>query len=299
MNTQLIRRLALPMALVAAAACETTPTTTEAPLPPQTARLRVRLTDAPRVEFASAFVTIGDVTLLPVEGAAIHIPVPEDGRELDLLTLRPPVTADLGSVDIPVGYYRELRVVVTDARVTLADGWAFADGTAARTLRVPSGASSGIKIKLSNADGYGDGSDGGEIVDGVYIHPGETVLLVDFDVHQNFRVQGNPDTPAGVKGVTFTPVLRAVVQDVAGSITGTVTLNGAAAEGYRVRATLQGGDPVVAESEATDAEGRYSIPFLAPGAYVVEVLDDFPAATKTVQVPPGGSATANFAGTST
>jgi hypothetical protein len=34
------------------------------------------------------------------------------------------------------------------------------------------------------------------------------VVLVDFDVDQNFVIQGNPETPAGINGILFTPVLR-------------------------------------------------------------------------------------------
>ena len=43
-----------------------------------------------------------------------------------------------------------------------------------------------------------------------HTHRGEetTIVLVDFDVNENFRLQGNPETPAGLQGILFTPVLK-------------------------------------------------------------------------------------------
>jgi hypothetical protein len=35
---------------------------------------------------------------------------------------------------------------------------------------------------------------------------------VDFDVDDNFVLQGNPETPAGIHGVLFTPVLKEKVR---------------------------------------------------------------------------------------
>jgi hypothetical protein len=35
-----------------------------------------------------------------------------------------------------------------------------------------------------------------------------TIVVVDFDVDRNFVLQGNPDTPAGLKDVLFTPLLH-------------------------------------------------------------------------------------------
>ena len=41
-----------------------------------------------------------------------------------------------------------------------------------------------------------------------------SVILVDFDVNENFVIQGNPHTPAGMIGVLFTPALRELSRDV-------------------------------------------------------------------------------------
>ena len=41
-----------------------------------------------------------------------------------------------------------------------------------------------------------------------------TIVVVDFDVNDNFKLQGNPDTPAGIKGILFTPVLKEKSRDM-------------------------------------------------------------------------------------
>lgn len=288
MTAKALRGIALPlMALVAAACGDSTGSETG------TAHLRVQLTDAPSVAFDSAVVYIGAVTIFPAEGDPIE--VTDSGGVFDLLTLQDGVTAELGDVEIDAGTYTELRLIVDSARVVLADPYEFTDGTDTRSLKVPSGSSSGIKIKLRSMDGD-------TLVPGVEIVPGETVLVVDFDVYQNFRIQGNPNTAAGLKSVLFTPTLRAVVRNVAGSIAGTVTssADGSPLPGLTVRATLQDtdGDPVEVTAVTGD-DGTYTLMYLAPGTYEVQV-DAFSADAQTVDVGENENVTGvDFSGTST
>jgi hypothetical protein len=48
---------------------------------------------------------------------------------------------------------------------------------------------------------------------------GELVeIVVDFDVAESFVVQGNPDTPAGINGFTFKPVLKLDYLEVNGEV---------------------------------------------------------------------------------
>jgi hypothetical protein len=281
---RLVAAFVLPLAI---AAC-TNSTGTQS----GTAHLRVQLTDAPSVAFDSAVVYIGTVTLIPVEGSPIVIT--DAGGRFDLLDLQNGVTAELGDADIPAGDYSELRLVVDSAVVGLTPPQTFTDGTTYRSLKVPSGAQSGIKVKLRSTDA-------GTPVSHVTIMPGETILVVDIDVSQNFVIQGNPNTPAGLRSVLFTPVVRAVVRNVAGTITGTVTseTDGAPLQGLTVRATLQGTDPAVEVTAVTAEDGTYALRFLAPGTYDVQV-DDFSAAPQTVEVGEGQSVTGiDFSGTAT
>jgi hypothetical protein len=227
------------------------------------ARVTVLLTDAPHEYLDAAVVNIGRIELLPVDGPPVVITT--DGGTYDLLQLQDGVTAALGTATIEAGRYLEMRLIVTDASLTLADPYTYTDGSTTRSIHVPSGASSGIKIKLSSADG--------ESGEGVEIRPGETTLVVDFDVSQNFVMQGNANTPAGIQGFLFTPVLRAVVDDVAGSIAGTVTApEGVATEGLSVVAVREGAaEDDVPATTLVKEDGTFRVHFLAPGTYNVTV----------------------------
>ena len=173
-------------------------------------------------------------------------------------------------MDVEAGTYTQLRLVVEAASVTLAAGYEFSSGGTSMDLTVPSGAQTGIKLNLSAGDAEGTGG-------GLEIVPGEMVLVVDFDVNESFVIQGNPSTPAGINSVSFKPTLRVVVNNVAASISGSVTTAEAAAiEGLVVTAEPVSGTTLepfqtVAATAMTDANGDYTIFFLVPGDYAVSL----------------------------
>jgi hypothetical protein len=280
-------------------------------------RVSIQLTDAPGAAFAAATVDVGVIQLIPEDGDPIA--VTEDAGEFDLLHLQDGVTATLASSDVPAGRYLQMRLVVRGASVTLADGRTFADGSASRELFVPSGAQSGIKINLFGTDwtmGMADSGlsgsltghpDRGRVRDGrrgmgsnqldrrtgVEMVPGETIIVLDFDVHRNFVLTGPRDAPTGV---IFKPLIRAVVRDVAGSVAGSVVdAAGQPVSGAMVRATLVE-SPVLEELQTAEAttltadDGTYRIWFLAPGVYTVSV-DGFDALAVTVEVGRGEAVT--------
>lgn len=244
--------------------------------------LSVLLTDSPGDLIGAAVVEIGEISLIPADGPAIVLT--DLGGTHDLLALQNGVTANLATLTIPAGPYVQLRMVVTAATVTLANGLSFNDGSTTQSLTVPSGAQTGIKINLTSADGDGASQ-------GIVISQGETVLVVDFDVSQNFRVQGNPTTPAGLNSVSFTPAIRAVVQDVAGSIAGTVSsTSGASLAGITLSAAqtdagvMEALQTATASAVADSATGMYTIRFLAPGTYTVGISVDGVADQPGIQV---------------
>lgn len=196
----MIRRLVtLTAVLMAVVACE------DSTGPDGTSQIRIRLTDAPADYIESAEIWVSQVYLQrsadaePEEegegGRVFLFDDAENPRHYDLMTLRDGVTADLtGEVEIEPGEYGQLRLVVDSAFVTLIEGVTFSDGTNTASLKVPSGSTSGIKVQL-NED--------------LEPEEGETVdLIVDFDVNENFKIQGNAETPAGIHGILFTPVLK-------------------------------------------------------------------------------------------
>jgi len=195
-------RLVAILALAAAGACD-------AGTGPQTSGVKVLLTDAPHEELDSALVWISRVYLQGGGGmepdtaeadttsAAGRVDLfndPSNPLKFDLLKLRDGVTADLtGDVDVDAGVYQGLRFVVDSARVYLAEGITFEDGSTSGSLKVPSGYTSGIKVKLSDIVRADEGE--------------TTTITVDFDVDDNFKIIRSG--PGGdVKKVMFTPVLK-------------------------------------------------------------------------------------------
>lgn len=189
--------MASGLAVLALASCESDPFRADG-----SGRVQILLTDAPSDYIQTAEVWISRVYLLPGENDAEDGPGfvdlfndPDEPHWFDLLTLRDGVTAELSeAVDVPEGRYRQLRLIVDSARVTLAPGYLFNDGSDTRRLHVPSGQQTGIKVQLADPVEAEDGS--------------LTILTVDFDVDENFVIQGNPETVAGINGILFTPVLK-------------------------------------------------------------------------------------------
>lgn len=172
------------------------------PVDTDVASVRILLTDAPADYIASATVRISTAYLQggaeddPEDaGRVVLFDASDSPREFDLMTLRDGVTAELAAaVEVPAGSYGQLRLVVDDATVVLAEGYEFRDGGNEAALSVPSGFQSGIKVQMSGDLEATAGS--------------LTELVVDFDVNDNFKLQGNPDSPAGIQGITFTPLLK-------------------------------------------------------------------------------------------
>lgn len=232
-------------------------------------QLRVLLTDAPSDYIGAATVDIGQVSLVPA-GDGPHIVLSEDGTDgfVNLLDFQGAATTPLAEAEIEPGEFVQIRMVVEAARVTLADGYAFRDGTTEAELTVPSGAQSGLKLNLHQSEAEGP----------VAFVPGETVLVLDFDVNQSFVVRGNPETPAGVHGVNFKPAIRVTALDVAASISGTVSpeAEGDVVGGLTVVATPTDGGTVdgyqtFIGTALTADDGSYSIHYLVPGTYEVAV----------------------------
>ena len=204
--------------------------------------LTLRLADAPGEEVESAVIWTSGVSVVGEDGIQV---LSTDTATYDLLSLQGGVTAALGSAEIPVGTYNQLRLVVDSARVTLKSPVTFTDGSPTASLKVPSGSESGLKVNL----------------DSVEVIPGETVLLVDFDVSRSFVFQG---PPGGPKSASFKPVIHATVMNVAGSIAGTVQPIAARAGLFAVQGT-----DTIATAAADTLAGAYVLRYLAPGTYSV------------------------------
>jgi hypothetical protein len=177
---------------------------------PGTAQIKIQLTDAAADALSSAVVSISRVYLQPcaeeeeegdgggeaceaadlLSASSVQEPV-----ELDLLHLQNGVTADLTAFEsVTATTYHQLRLVVDEATVTLTEEYEFEDGGQVLLLKVPSGYTSGIKVQLDEPIDLQNGD--------------LATILVDFDLEENFVLQGlNQDTGV-LKGVIFTPTLK-------------------------------------------------------------------------------------------
>ncbi|MEL7587859.1 MAG: DUF4382 domain-containing protein [Prolixibacteraceae bacterium] len=185
-----------------------------------------------------------------VEESADFFVVSEGTQEFNLLDLRNGVTTQIGEAMLDTGVYDQIRLHIVESEIVLND-----EANTVYDLKIPSGASSGLKINIMN----------GLEVDGGSTH----TLVLDFDVSKSFVVQGNPNTNAGIKGFIFKPVLRAIVEDISGSIEGTVTTGEAKTVLPNVSVSIMQ-DTTVVSTAITDDKGYYAVIGLLPGNYKIK-----------------------------
>lgn len=241
-------------------------------------RINVLLTDAPYPIdlISSTYVTIDKVEIRQRteagmdEDADSFIVVAEGEMEFDLLQLTNGITEQLGAVDLDAGYYDMIRLHVTDATVVLKDG-------TRHDLQIPSGSSSGLKVKIDPV---------------IYLEEGQTSdVLLDFDVSRSFIVKGS--LVAGIKGFIFKPVVRGVYLGAAGRIEGSVSDTASVAlENAMIKLFIPENDSLLM-SAFTDVEGDYRLIGVPGGTYtVVSELEGYESDTlQNVTVTAGETTT--------
>jgi hypothetical protein len=232
-------------------------------IPEGKGKVNIYLTDAPFPIHlvAKTMVTIDKVELRKQETDttdASFILLTEEPMEINLLDLSNGVTEQLASVDLDAGSYDMIRMHVTDSKVILTDGSEF-------ELKVPSGSSSGLKIKIEPALQIGEG----ETAD----------VLLDFDVSKSFVAKGNWKG-GNINGFNFKPVVRCVLLGKAGRIEGTVTdTTGVGLENAAVKVWLpieETENDSLITSTFTESDGKYKVIGLLSGTYYLTTeLDGF------------------------
>lgn len=225
-------------------------------------RLVVNVTDAP---FPVEFVASASVTITKVEIRKAGDGIPDEnpftilweGSEVfNLLELRNGIVEELLDLEIPAGEYDLIRLYVDEASLKVKDGETF-------NVKVPGGQQTGIKLFISP---------------GLFVRDGLTSeLLLDFDLSNSFVLQGNMDSPAGIKGFHFKPVIRAVNKSTAGTLQGNVTevtSTGTVPVGAVKIDVKKDGLSVSSAMTDSDAanstpDGFYAISGLASGKYTV------------------------------
>jgi hypothetical protein len=201
---------------------------------PGTGTVRVFLTDAP-TDIDAVNLVVDEVSVRRVgddedEGWEV---IRTDDFTVDLLTLRNGVFADFAEGTVPAGTYDEIRLKLTDGSNLVVDG-------ETHPLTVPSGMSSGYKIK-----GPFEVPDGGEVV-----------VLLDFEAEQSIHQTGNGR-------YMLHPVVRLMVGESAGSIGGTVSPADVVTEVF----ALANGD--TAARTVTGQDGSFVLSLLGAGSYDV------------------------------
>ena len=170
---------------------------------------------------------------------------------LNLLDLVNGVSEQLVGLEVPAGTYDLIRVYVSDPQIVMSD-----ENQTTYSLKVPSGAQSGIKVFLDPPL---------QVVGGL-----TSELTLDFDVSQSFVPKGGSEmNPDGISGFNFTPVIRAGITSTTGTLAGMVTdeseapIPGATISIYALDDTLITGT-------TTDETGGYSMPGIDPGIYRLE-----------------------------
>jgi len=228
----------------------------------ETGRLVLKVTDAPfpidLIEEANVTITRVEIRTTNDTAGYPFLTVFEGTREFNLLELRNGVSEQLASVEIPAGEYDLIRLYVDHASIKVKEHGAY-------SVKVPSGQETGIKI---------------------FIEPGLTVVggltsevLLDFNLEKSFVLQGNMNTPAGINGLIFKPVIRAVNNTTAGVVQGIVMdVDSVMLENASVWISAD----TVVSSAFTDAEGYYAIPGIPAGIYSMSAVKE---GFDTVTVP--------------
>ena len=210
------------------------------------------------------------------DDASPFITLMEEEIDVNLLELTNGLTQELAEIDVPAGFYDLIRVYVKGVNVVLTDGTVY-------DLKVPSGDASGIKVFVDPAI---------TVVGGL-----SSDLLLDFDVSQSFVAKGNINTPAGVNGFNFKPVIKASNLSTVGTLAGNVS-----SIEEEVTIALEGTQISVFAADTlntssfTDVDGNYAILGLDAGMYeVVAELDGYLASdTLEVQIDAANVTTQDF-----
>jgi len=231
-----------------------------------TGLLTVRMTDAPfpfsdvarvdvfvvRVDARTAEPTDAQATDATDQSGWTTVATPN--ASINLLDLGGGKTTNLGAATLATGTYNGFRLIIDPSKSSIM----LTDGTKP-AIMFPSAAQSGIKINLDKP---------------IELTANGSVMTLDFNIGSSFVMRGNNAS----NGFIFKPVIRAVAEDITGSVTGSVHANsatGAAVPDATVEVLTAGSlvtdsDPThVVASTSTDTNGNFRIAFLLPGSYVL------------------------------
>jgi len=218
-----------------------------------TGRLVVHITDAPfpidLIEEATVTVTKVEVRNDAESDEHPFITIFEGSRVFNLLELRNGVMEELVDVEVPAGSYNLIRIYVENARIAVK-------GHESYSVKVPSGSQTGIKMFIKPS---------------LQVQGGLTSeVILDFNLDKSFVLKGNMDSPAGIKGFNFKPVIRAVNKTTTGTIQGVVT-DGDKNPLPSVTVSIMLDELV---TTSTEEDGSYALSGIPAGIYSITAEDE-------------------------
>ncbi|NIR48462.1 DUF4382 domain-containing protein [candidate division KSB1 bacterium] len=232
------------------------------PISISTGRLKISLTDA-TADFDAVNITFSEVSA-HINDEWINLSGEE--QTVNLLEFSNGRTVEIGSADVPVGDYTQIRLKISEAEVVV-------EGQS-QPVTVPSGTQTGLKLVTQFSIGEGT----------------TVELIVDFDANRSIVTTGPPNNPMSY---ILKPTLRVTARAPTGSISGTV----ANPENLPLAFALADGDTITSTPIDTTT-GQFMLAFLPEGLYDVSVSDtlNYSAVMSNVPVTTG---TTNDIGTLT
>ena len=232
-----------------------------------TGKLKVALTDAPACGFDHVYVSVEKIRIHRDSAASATdegwFEISTGNTRVDLLALTNGALEELGETPLPAGRYTQMRLV-------LAPGGA---GTPAHSVQ-PTG---GTELPLALPDSLQAGV---VIPVDIEVAPGGAAdVVLDFDACKSV-------TPAGPGAYELNPLVSPLPR-LGGGIEGVVA---SALDPAATTVSAQQ-DGVIVRSTRPDESGRFSIPFLRPGTYMLVVASDGRATGVVTGVPVDAAAT--------
>ncbi len=213
-----------------------------------TARLQVRLTDAPG-DYQAVNVDIRGIEINSGTGESGWVALTNVRAGVyDLIQLTNGIDTLLASQELPAGRISQIRLVLGENNTVKINDQLFA-------LRTPSARQSGLKLNVNTT-----------LTEGITY-----TILLDFDAARSVVSAGNSG------GFNLKPVIRSVAEAQSGAIRGTVSPAEAAPAVFAITGT----DTV--STAYTDATGTFLLRGVRPGTYKVVVQPKEGYQEKTVE----------------
>lgn len=201
-----------------------------------TGSMVVKLHDAP-VDYDEVNISVARVEVNNSQNEDGWIVISEPNETYNILDLVNGDMAVLADVELEVGTYEQIRLILNDANTVVINGETF-------ELFVPSGEQTGVKLNIN-----------AEILEGI-----QYTLLLDFDANRSVVKRGVQDL------YNLKPVIRATNEAITGNISGTILPIDARATVYAIQES-----DTLSTTFADTSSGEFKLVGLESGSYTVSV----------------------------